>query len=93
MERGRKGKGREGEQEGKRQESKIKRIRKRGGGKQPLYSGPDLPGCCQVIAGVESRQKANMLSVQACFYSYLECHVKDKQELCIGCNAGLFTTC
>jgi hypothetical protein len=28
-----------------------KRVRERGGAKQPLYSGPGLPGCCQVTVG------------------------------------------
>ena len=45
---------REGEQGSKRQEyeSKSKRIRDGGGHKQPFYSGPELPGYCQITVGV-----------------------------------------
>ena len=45
---------REGERKGGREEPKRKRennrIRERGAS-NPFYSGPDLPGCCQVIVG------------------------------------------
>jgi hypothetical protein len=27
------------------------RVRERGGASSPFYSGPDLPGCCQVTVG------------------------------------------
>ena len=37
------------EQESKRQEREERTS-------SPFYSGPGLPGCCQVTVGVESRQ-------------------------------------
>jgi hypothetical protein len=49
VERGGKGIGREGEQGGKKQESK--RTREQGGASSHFYSGPGLPGCCKVTVG------------------------------------------
>jgi hypothetical protein len=44
--------GREGEQEGKRQEmrDRSKRVTEEGAS-SPSYLGPGLPGCCQVTVG------------------------------------------
>jgi hypothetical protein len=49
------GGGREWEE--RKQESK--RQERGQGTSSPFYSGPGLPGCCQVTVGVEFRQNAN----------------------------------
>ena len=49
---GGKGMGREEEQVSKRQEREE-------GASSPFYSGPGLPGCCQVTVGAELRRNAN----------------------------------
>ena len=61
MERGEKRMQREGKQQGKKREARVKvRVRERGGGKQPtccqVTVGRSILGCCQVTVRVESRQ-------------------------------------
>jgi hypothetical protein len=45
-------------------ELRERQKRQEEGANSPFYSGPCLPGCCQVTVGVESRQNTNTHNTQ-----------------------------
>ena len=65
------GMGREGAQGGKRQERGKREAREQEreeGPSSPFYTGPILPGCCQVTMGVESRQNTSIIYLHHTFF-------------------------
>jgi hypothetical protein len=44
----------------KEQEREARPQEREDGASSPFYSGPGLPGCCQVTVGVEFRQNTNI---------------------------------